>query len=123
MELCRASRRLSRMLSATEPIVITVSHRLGRDEAKRRINDGLDRIRAELAPFTKSIDYGWRGDRLDFRMTAMMQTVSGNIDVHDDHVRLEFSLPRLLQMMAKRLVGRIEQQGTALLEDKTPRRG
>ena len=110
------------MLTPTEPIVVTVSHRLGRVEAKRRIDNGLGSIRAEVAPLVRSLDYGWHGDRLDFRASVMMQAISGGIEVHDDHVRIEFSLPRLLHMIAKRVAGRIQQQGAALLEDKTDRR-
>jgi len=29
------------MITATEPVTVTISHRLGRDEAKRRIDSGL----------------------------------------------------------------------------------
>jgi hypothetical protein len=107
------------MLSPAEPIVVTISHRLGRDEAKRRIEDGLGSIRGEIAPYAKSVNADWHGYRLDFRVSAMMQAIAGNIDVHEDHVRIELALPRLLHMVAKRLAGRIEQQGAALLEDKT----
>ncbi|MBV9828832.1 MAG: polyhydroxyalkanoic acid system family protein [Alphaproteobacteria bacterium] len=110
------------MLTPSEPITVTVSHRLGRAEARRRIDNGLGSIRAEVAPLVRSLDYGWNGDRLDFRASVMMQTISGAIEVHDDHVRIEFNLPRLLHMVAKRVVGRIQQQGAALLEDKSTRK-
>jgi len=107
------------MLTAAEPIIVTVSHRLGRDEAKRRIENGLGSIRDEIGPYVRSLNYAWDGYRLEFSLSAMMQSVSGAIDVQDDHVRVEFSLPRLLHMVAQRLVGRIRQQASALLEDKT----
>ena len=58
------------MTSAAEPVVITISHRLGRDEAKRRIERGLDAIRREAAPFVKSLDCAWADYRLDFRASA-----------------------------------------------------
>jgi hypothetical protein len=108
------------MTAATEPITVTIPHRLGRDEAKRRIDTGLASIRGEIAQFVKSIDYGWEGHRLNFRATAMLQTITGRIEVHDDFVRIELGLPRLLHLMARTIAGRIEKQGAALLEKPKP---
>jgi len=109
------------MLSATEPLVVTISHRLGREEAKRRIDGGLDTIRRELGAYVKSLDCRWDGDTLDFQTSAMLQTITGRIEVHDDHVRVELGLPRLLHLAAKAIAGRIERQGATLLD--TPKKG
>jgi hypothetical protein len=104
------------MISATEPVTVTISHRLGREEAKRRIDTGLSTIRRELAHFVKSIDYDWQEYRLDFRATAMFQTITGTIEVYEEFVRVELGLPRLLHLMARTIAGRIEQTGHALLD-------
>jgi len=104
------------MITATEPVTVTISHRLGRDEAKRRIDSGLGTIRNELAQFVKSLDYTWENYRLDFRATAMFQTITGRIEVYEDFVKVELGLPRLLHMVAKTIAGRIEKTATALLE-------
>jgi Putative polyhydroxyalkanoic acid system protein (PHA_gran_rgn) len=109
------------MLSATEPLVVTISHRLGREEAKRRIDGGLDTIRRELAAYVKTLDYRWDGYSLDFQASAMLQTITGRIEVFDDHVRVELGLPRLLHLAAKAIAGRIERQGATLLEG--PKKG
>ncbi len=103
------------MLNSTEPLVVTISHRLGREEAKRRIDGGLDTIRRELAAYVKSLDYRWDRDTLEFRTSAMLQTITGRIEVHDDHVRIELGLPRLLHIAAKAIAGRIERHGATLL--------
>jgi hypothetical protein len=104
------------MIGASEPISIRISHQLGRDEAKRRIDDGLTAIRREVAQYVRSLDYQWQDYRLDFRATILFQAIAGHIDVDEDFVRIEFMLPRLLHLAAKRIVGRIESRGTALLE-------
>ena len=104
------------MITATEPVTVTISHRLGRDEAKRRIDSGLGTIRQELAQFVKSLDYSWENYRLDFRATAMFQTITGRIEVYEEFVKVELGLPRLLHMVAKTIAGRIEKTATALLE-------
>ncbi len=103
------------MVLAIEPVTVTISHRLGRDEAKRRIEGGLEAIRREIGQYVKSLDYGWDGYRLDFRATAMLQTITGRIEVEDELIRVELSLPRLLHLVAKTIAGRIEQRGLDLL--------
>jgi len=104
------------MITAADPLVVTISHRLGRDEAKRRIEGGLGAIRGELARYVKEIDYTWDGYRLDFRVSAMMQTITGRLEVYEEFVTVELALPRLLHLLARRITGRIEHRGAALLE-------
>jgi hypothetical protein len=103
------------MITASEPITVTVSHRLGRDEAKRRIERGLGAIRTEISPYVKSVEYDWEGYRLNFRIGALMQRITGRIEVYEEFVRIELGLPRLLHLFAKTIAGRIERQGGALL--------
>ncbi|MGH7061618.1 MAG: polyhydroxyalkanoic acid system family protein [Stellaceae bacterium] len=104
------------MIGAGEPLVVTISHRLGREEAKRRIAGGLDAIRAEVARYVKTLDYSWTGDRLDFRAALLLQTITGRLEVGDDFVRIELLLPRLLHLVGGTIAGRIEKRAAALLE-------
>ena len=103
-------------MTPAEPLVVTISHRLGRAEAKRRIESGLGAIRGEIARYVKEMDYRWDGYRLDFRVAAMMQTITGQLEVCEEFVRVELSLPRLLHLLGKGIAGRIERRGAALLE-------
>lgn len=98
-----------------EPIIVTISHSLGRDEAKRRLENGLGHIRARLAPFVSSIDYAWTKHRLDFGLTAVRQCVTGRIDVEDRLVRITLVLPFLLQLLSRQIIGRITNEGVLLL--------
>ena len=105
------------MIDTTEPITVTISHKLGREEAKRRIDNGLGVIRAEIAPYVRSVDYHWAGDYLlDLNASAMMQTITGRIEIYEDFIKIEFGLPRLLHLIAKTISGRIEKTAAALLE-------
>lgn len=99
-----------------DPIVLTISHQLGRDEAKRRLDNGLGYIRGQLAAFVSSIEYGWTDYRLDFGLTAMRQNIVGRIDVEDRLVRVELGLPLLLNLLSKRIINRIRRDGLALLD-------
>ena len=60
----------------SEPLVVVIPHRLGKDEALRRIKDGLGRAKGEFA-WLLSIDQDvWTGDRLSFRASALGQTAT-----------------------------------------------
>jgi hypothetical protein len=104
------------MADTTEPITVTISHRLGRDGAKRRIAEGFDAIHREIGAYVRSFEYTWDGDRMKFRATAMLQTVTGDIEVFDDFVRVDLILPGLLHVIGRTIAGRIQQRGQALLE-------
>lgn len=104
------------MQTTTEPITVTISHKLGRDGAKRRIDDSLAQIRAEVAPYVKTLDYTWHDYTLDFRVVALMQTITGRIEVYEDFVRIDLELPRLLHVIARTIQGQIQNRASALLE-------
>jgi Putative polyhydroxyalkanoic acid system protein (PHA_gran_rgn) len=99
-----------------DPIIVTISHRLGRDRAKRQLEDGLGRIRAQLSAFVNAVEYTWTGYRLDFTVTALRQTVVGRIDIEEDIARIELGLPLLLRVFASKIIGRVRREGTLLLD-------
>lgn len=103
-----------------EPLVVTISHRLGRDEAKRRLDRGLDHIREQLAAFVNSLDYTWTDHRLDFSVTAIRQRINGRIDIEESLMRIEIYLPLLLRMLANRIAARVRTEAAMLL-DRPPR--
>jgi hypothetical protein len=102
----------------TEPLVVTIPHRLGKDEALRRIKDGLGRAKSEFAWALTLEQEAWDGDRLSFIAKAMGQRASGTIDVYDAGVRLEVTLPWLLARFAHGAQRVIGQKGTLMLEKK-----
>ena len=105
----------------TKPLVVTIPHRLGRDEAVRRIKSGLRTAQEKFGQFFSLQEEVWTDNRLQFRVTALAQTASGTIDVLDDHVRLEVVLPWLLAKIAAAVQPVIRKEGTLMLEDKRPR--
>jgi hypothetical protein len=98
-----------------KPFVATVSHELGRRAAKQRITASLYHIRAQLAVFASAVEEEWIEDRLDFRLTALGQTIFGHIDVFDDVVRIEVMLPGMLGFLGGVISSRIREQGLKLL--------
>lgn len=97
------------------PLVVTIPHRLGRDEAQRRLKTGLTRAASAL-PILSVDEERWEGDRMLFRVRAMGQSAAGHLDVADDHVRLEVTLPWLLQKFAHAAQAAIQTRGKLLLD-------
>lgn len=100
------------------PLVVSIPHRLGREEAVRRIKGGLSRAAASV-PVLSVDEERWEGDRMFFRVRAIGQAASGQIDVADDHVRLEVTLPWLLQRFAEKAQSLIRERGQLLLTKKS----
>ena len=96
------------------PLVVSIPHRLGREEARRRLRHGLTRAAASL-PVLKVDEEKWDGDRMVFRVRALGQAAAGHVDVEDDHVRVEVTLPWLLQRFAQVAQATIKNRGRLLL--------
>lgn len=103
----------------TKPLVVEIPHELGREEARRRIEEGMERGRRALDKSGINIlNLTWTGDRLDFGVSALAQKVEGQIDVNADHVRLEVRLPLLLALFAEKIQKVVGREGNLLLTKK-----
>jgi hypothetical protein len=102
----------------SEPFVVIIPHRLGKDEALRRIKDGLGRAKAEFAWLLSVDEEVWTGDRLAFRASALGQRASGFLDVYEAGVRIEVMLPWLLARFAHAAQRVIGQKGQLMLDKR-----
>jgi hypothetical protein len=102
----------------SRPLIVSIPHRLGREEAVRRIKSGLANARTNYSAFLTIYEETWSGDRLAFNLSALGQSAVGFIDFADDHVRLEVQLPWLLSVIAEKLAPAIRKEGTLMLEKK-----
>ena len=100
------------------PLVVSIPHQLGREEATRRLKAGLTRA-ATSVPVLTVDEERWEGDRMVFRVRALGQAASGHLDVAEDHVRLEVTLPWLLQRFAQAAQATIRNRGTLLLTKRS----
>ena len=100
----------------SRPLVVSIPHQLGKEEAIRRLQSGFGRARATFGEKLAVIEENWSGDHLDFRAGVLGQTATGTIDVAEDHVRVEVQLPWLLGMLAEKVRPFIERQGHLMLE-------
>ncbi len=100
------------------PLVVSIPHRLGKEEAVRRLKTGLTRA-ATSVPVLKVDEERWDGDQMVFRVRALGQAASGRIDVGEADVRVEVVLPWLLQRFAEMAQTAIRNRGQLLLTKKS----
>ena len=102
----------------SETVTVTVSHGLGKAEARRRLEDGLARSGGQLGPMIAVEAPAWDGDTVRFRMRVLGQAAETSIDVLEDTLRIEVSLPWLLARAVSRLLPAVRDGATRLLEKK-----
>lgn len=120
VEPCRActSRLGNYSISVSETVKVSIGHRLGKVEAVRRLKDGFARTNGHLGAMIAMEEETWQGDTLRFRMRALGQSAAGSIEVLEDALRIEVSLPWLLAKAAKHLLPILRKEATLLLEKK-----
>lgn len=101
----------------TTPIALDVPHKLGRAEARRRVEGGLAKLPGYI-PGNADVQSVWAGDRLDLTVRTMGQTVLCKLDIEETRVHVEAVLPGMLGMFAGAITGLVREKGGKLLEDK-----
>jgi hypothetical protein len=69
------------------PVTVTIPPYLGKDEARRRIEEGFGQLRQQMSGgFTGMLKFQqqWEGDRLQFEGGGLGQKFSGRLDVMQD---------------------------------------
>jgi hypothetical protein len=102
------------------PLIVDLPHRLGAEEAKRRIARGMERLSGQV-PGGARVESGWTGNRLDLDVTAMAQRVSASIEVNEADVRIELAMPAALRFLTPAIEAAIRRKGAAMLEDRSSR--
>lgn len=102
------------------PITVDLPHRLGAEEAKRRIGANMGSLAGRL-PAGAQVSSAWEGDRLKLGIGVLGQQLDAGIDVEERLVRVTVNLPPALAFFGKAIEAGLRQTGGALLEDKTKR--
>ena len=102
----------------TKPFVVSIPHQLGAVEAKRRLETGIEQVKEQYVGKFALLNDSWAGNRLDFTISAVAQTVSGVLDVGDDQVVLSVQLPWVLALLAEKIQPLIQKKAHLMLEKK-----
>ena len=102
----------------SRPLVVSIPHRLAKEEAVSCIKVGLRDVQTKYGNLFAVQEELWTGSNLRFRVSALGQAMSGSISVTDDHVNLEVYLPWLLAKVAAAIQPLVRKEGVLLLEKK-----
>lgn len=101
-----------------QPISVDLPHKLGRDEARRRIANNVHKLTDHIPGGAAQTASSWSGDELTLNVTAMGQSIEARILVEESVVRVRMMLPPLLAMFAKPIESMLRNKGSdVLLED------
>ncbi len=99
----------------TDPVVVVIPHRLGKAEARRRVDAGIEKL-AGWFPGGAAVDHRWEADVMAFTLTAMGQQVDSTLDVRESSVIATVNLPPFLALFAGKLREKLEREGPRLLD-------
>ncbi|MEW4466712.1 polyhydroxyalkanoic acid system family protein [Parasphingorhabdus sp. JC815] len=99
----------------SEPVTITISHKLGRAEARSRIAGGIHKL-SETIPGATLSDHRWEGDTLHCTLEAIGQRIGGEMQVRDEEVYAIFDLPPMLAMFANKIKAKLQEKAPKMLE-------
>jgi hypothetical protein len=99
-----------------QPIEVDLPHKLGKDEARRRIANNVHKLQEHI-PGGARVQAGWVNDQLNLDVQAMGQAVTATIDVEEKKVHLKVLLPPMLGMFAGIIQAALQKKGDVLLED------
>ena len=99
-----------------QPIEVDLPHKLGKEEARRRIANNTHKL-TEHIPGGAQVDSSWSGDQLSLQVQAMGESVQALIDVQETRVHLKVMLPGMLGMFGGVIQAALQKKGHVLLED------
>ena len=103
----------------TEPITIDIPHRLGREEAKRRLQSRVGELAGHIPGGAADVRTSWPAEhRMDLRVAALGQVVAAVLDVEESVIRLKLQLPPALGFMAGPIARVIGKNTAKALEDR-----
>ncbi len=103
----------------SRPINVDLPHKLGRDEARRRIAGNIDQLAGHIPGGAAEVKSRWEGDTLHLNIAAMGQDVKAEIAVDEKVVHCMIDLPGMLSLFAGPIEALLKRKGdNLLLEDK-----
>lgn len=110
--------RASHTVQMGQPIDVDLPHKLGKEEAKRRIGGNIHKLHEQI-PGGGKVTSRWEGDTLKLSVAAMGDNINADLTVYDSNVHCHFDLPGLLGMFAQPIAAMLKAKGgDLLLEDK-----
>ncbi len=87
----------------SKSIIVSLPHDLGVEAAKKRVSERINLLRHEYLDKLAYSEVAWTGDRADVRVVALGQTITAQLDVKPDSLRIEVRLPWVLAILSDKI--------------------
>ncbi len=95
---------------------ISVPHRFGREEAKRRLMEKLEQIKSEHTYTVTDLTETWPDPyTMEFAFKVLGFSLTGNVTALDDAVRIVVDLPVAAMLMQKTIESQVTKELTHVL--------
>ncbi|MEY2882669.1 MAG: hypothetical protein RL490_393 [Pseudomonadota bacterium] len=103
----------------SNPTVVDIPHKLGREAAKARLAAGMGSLGDHIPGGVAEVLTEWTSpDRMALTVVAMGQRLMATLDVTDTLVRVSFTLPGMMGFMAGAIAAAVRREGDKLLLPK-----
>jgi hypothetical protein len=97
------------------PMTFDIPHRLGKAEAKRRIEAGIPKLERHI-PGGGTVQAHWPSeDRVHMVVTAMGQTIDADLSIEEAKVHAAVKVPMFLAVMAGTISGFVKTSAEKML--------
>lgn len=96
-------------------IEMSIPHQLGEQEARRRIQELLPKMKADHGDQIKDLKEEWNGNTGRFSFSVMGFAVSGNLTVNESSVDLDGDLPFAATFFKGKIKSVIQEKAQELL--------
>jgi hypothetical protein len=94
-----------------KPLVVRVPHRLGREEMRQKLDQGLARARDQYGETVGGIDARWTADdQMTVAVKVMGMQIDGSIQLLAEELLVEVQLPGMASLFAGQIREGIEQR-------------
>lgn len=94
---------------------MSIPHKLTREEARRRIQELLPKMKKDYGDQIKNVHEEWNGDTGSFSFSVMGFAVSGTLTVNDSSVDLDGNLPFAATFFKGKIKSVIEEKAQEVL--------
>ncbi|MDQ3246940.1 MAG: polyhydroxyalkanoic acid system family protein [Pseudomonadota bacterium] len=105
------------------PVEVELPHKLGREEARRRIEGNVHKLTEHIPGGASHVESRWSGDNLNLQIQAMGQMVDADIAVEETKLRVRVMLPGMLAMFARPFEAMLNAKGADLLLENKNKKG
>ena len=96
-------------------VSVDVKHSLGAEEAKRRVQAGIEAMKAKYGEQLSFAQVEWNDMHADFVIAALGHALKGAFDFLPDCVRVSLELPWVLALVAEKAKSLIAQKTEKML--------